>query len=128
MPLSAIDFFVCGCLRQPPGQQFASTSSAVQLRDREALAQLVAGIVVHRDKLVVRFKPDQTDEEPDRTDDQSSLTIAWHKPPSKRSRRILLPHNASRSDIHPEQVERRARLVSTIAKGRRGWMMWSLVE
>jgi site-specific DNA recombinase len=102
-------------------KQERSTSSAVQLRDREALAQLVAGIVVHRDKLVVRFKPDQTDEEPDRTDDQSSLTIAWHKPPSKRSRRMLLPHNASRSDVQPEQFERRARLVSTIAKGRR-WL------
>jgi site-specific DNA recombinase len=102
-------------------KQDGSTSSAVQLRDREALAQLVAGIVVHRAKLVVRYKPDQTDEEPDRTDDQSSLTIAWHKPPSKRSRRILLPHNVSRSDIQPEQFERRARLVNAIAKGRR-WL------
>jgi site-specific DNA recombinase len=101
-------------------QQNGSTSSAVQLRDREALAQLVAGIVVHRDKLVVRFKSDHTDEAPDRSDDPS-LTIAWHKPPSKRSRRILLPHNASRSDVRPEQFERRARLVSAIARGRR-WL------
>jgi site-specific DNA recombinase len=102
-------------------KQDGSTSTAVQLRDREIFAELVAGIVVHRDKLVVRFKPDQTDEEPDRPDNQSSLTIAWHKPPSKRSRRILLPHNASRSDVQPEQFERRARLVSAIAKGRR-WL------
>jgi hypothetical protein len=50
-----------------------------------------------------------------------SLTIAWHKPPSRRSRRILLPHNASRSEIRPEQFERRARLVNAIAKGRR-WL------
>jgi hypothetical protein len=92
----------------------------VQLRDREALAQLVAGIVVHRDKLVVRFKSDHTDDAPDRPDDPS-LTITWHKPPSKRSRRILIPHNASRSDIRPEQFERRARLVSAIARGRR-WL------
>ena len=102
-------------------KQDGSTSSAVQLRDREALAQLVAGIVVHRDKLVVRFKSDHADEEPDRADDQSPLTIVWRKPPSKRSRRILLPHSASRSDIQPEQFERRARLVSAIAKGRR-WL------
>jgi site-specific DNA recombinase len=102
-------------------KQDGSTSSAVQLQDREALAQLVAGIVVHRDKLVVRLKPTQTDEEPDRADDQSSFTIAWHKPPSKRSRRILLPHNASRSDVQPEQFVRRARLVNAIAKGRR-WL------
>ena len=102
-------------------KQDGSTSTAVQLRDRETFAGLVAGIVVHRDKLVVRFKPDQTDEEPDRPDDQTRLTIAWHKPPSKRARRILLPHNTSRSDVRPEQFERRARLVSAIAKGRR-WL------
>jgi site-specific DNA recombinase len=102
-------------------KQDGSASSAVQLRGREALAQLVAGIVVHRDKLVVRLKSDHTDEEPDRADDESSLTIAWRKPPSKRARQILLPHNASRSTIQPERFERRARLVSAIAKGRR-WL------
>jgi site-specific DNA recombinase len=101
-------------------EQDGSTSSPVQLRDREALAQLVAGIGVHRDKLVIRFKSDHTDDAPDRSDDLS-LTIAWHKPPSKRSRRILLPHNASRSEVRPEQFERRARLVSAIAKGRQ-WL------
>src|SRR5258706_2605483 len=53
--------------------------------------------------------------------DDPSLTILWHKPPSKRSRQILLPHNASRSDFRPEQFERRARLVSAIARGRR-WL------
>jgi site-specific DNA recombinase len=98
-------------------QQDGSTPSAMQLRDRVALAQLVAKISVHRDKLVVRLKSDYTDDEPDRADDPS-LTIPWQKPPSKRSRRILLPHNASRREVQPEQFERRARLVSAIAKGR----------
>jgi site-specific DNA recombinase len=75
---------------------------------------------MHKDKLVVRFKSDQTDEAPDQSDGPS-LTIAWQKPPSKRARRILLPQNASRSDIRPEQFERRARLVNAIAQGRR-WL------
>jgi site-specific DNA recombinase len=101
-------------------KQNGSVSGAVQLRDREALTRLVSAIVVHEDKLVVRCKPDQTVDEPDRLDDPS-LTIPWQKPPSKRSRRILLPHNASRSDVQPEQFERRARLVSAIAKGRQ-WL------
>jgi site-specific DNA recombinase len=101
-------------------KQDGSTSGAMQLRDREALAQLVAGIVVHRDKLVVRLMSDHNDDGLDRSD-EPSLTIAWQKPPSKKSRRILLPHNASRSDTRPEQFERRARLVSAIAKGRR-WL------
>jgi site-specific DNA recombinase len=97
-----------------------STFNAVQLRDGEALAQLVAGIVVHKDRLIVRLKSDNADEASDCSDDLS-LTIAWHKPPSKRSRRILLPHNTPRSEVRPELFERRARLVSAIAKGRR-WL------
>jgi site-specific DNA recombinase len=101
-------------------QQDGSTTSASQLQDRDTLVQLVAGIVVHTDKLVVRLNSDHTDEEPDRSDERS-LTIPWQKPPSKRSRRILLPHNASRSEVQPEQFERRARLVSAIAKGRQ-WL------
>jgi site-specific DNA recombinase len=101
-------------------QQDGSTSSAIQLRDHEVLTQLVAGIVVHGNKLVVRLKSDYTDDEPDHPDDPS-LTIPWQKPPTKKYRRILLPHKVSRSDTKPEQFERRARLVSAIAKGRR-WL------
>jgi site-specific DNA recombinase len=101
-------------------QQDGLTASALDSGDRNTLAELVAGIVVHKDRLVVRFKSDHTDEAPDRSDGPS-LTIAWHKPPSKRARRILLPHSASRSAIRPEQFERRARLVNAIAKGRR-WL------
>jgi site-specific DNA recombinase len=101
-------------------KQDGSTSSAMHLRHREALAQRVAAIVVHRDKLLVRFNSDHVDDQPDRSNDPS-LSIPWQKPPSKKSRRILLPHNTSRSDVRPEQFERRARLVSAIAKGRR-WL------
>jgi site-specific DNA recombinase len=97
-----------------------STSSVAQIRDRATLAQLVASIVVHPDKLVVRFKADQTDEASDRADGPS-LTIPWQKPPSKRARRILLPQGKARSDARPEQLERRARLVNSIVKGRR-WL------
>jgi site-specific DNA recombinase len=101
-------------------KQDGSTTSAVRLEDCGDLTRLVAEIVVHKDELVVRLKSDNTDEASDRPDDQS-LTIPWQKPPSKRSRQILLPHNASRSDVRPEQFERRARLVSAIARGRR-WL------
>jgi site-specific DNA recombinase len=95
-------------------KQDKSTTSAMTLRD------LVAGIVVHKDELVVRLKSDNADEASDPPDDRS-LSIPWQKPPSKRARQILLPHNASRSDVRPEQFERRARLVSAIARGRR-WL------
>jgi site-specific DNA recombinase len=100
-------------------KQDKSTTSAVCLGDRGALAQLIAGIVVHKDRLIVRFKCDSADEAPDSAD--GSLSIPWQKPPSKRARQILLPHNASRRDVRPEQFERRARLVSAIARGCR-WL------
>jgi site-specific DNA recombinase len=96
----------------------SSSSNAMKLRDRAVLAQLVASIVVHSDRLIVRLKSDHADDESDRSDG-STLSIPWRKPPSKKSRRILLPHNKVRSDVRPEQFERRARLVSAIAKGRR---------
>jgi site-specific DNA recombinase len=82
--------------------------------DRETITQLVAGIVV------LRLKSDGRDEASDSPDDRS-VTIPWQKPPSKRSRQILLPHNASRNDVRPERFERRARLVNAIARGRR-WL------
>src|SRR6202790_5466008 len=86
-------------------RQDKSTTGSVRLEDRGDLEQLVAGIVVYKDRLIVRLKSDNADEASDRPDDQS-LTIPWQKPPSKRSRRILLPHNGSRSDVRPEQFER----------------------
>jgi hypothetical protein len=97
-----------------------ATTSVVRLGNRGALAQLVAGIVVHKDRLIVRLKSNDADEASDYPDDRS-LTIPWQKPPSKRSRRILLPRDASRGDVRPEQFERRARLVSAIARGRQ-WL------
>jgi site-specific DNA recombinase len=101
-------------------KQDGPTTSAGRPGNREVLAQLVAGIVVHKDRLIVRLKSDNADEASDCPDDRS-FSIPWQKPPSKKSRQILLPHNASRSDVRPEQFERRARLVSAIARGRR-WL------
>jgi site-specific DNA recombinase len=100
--------------------QGESATATLSLGDRGDLAELVAGIAVHGDRLIIRLKSGSADEATD-SPDERSLTIPWHKPPSKRSRQILLPHNASRSDVRPEQFERRARLVSAIAQGRR-WL------
>ena len=100
-------------------RQDKSTTNAVRSEDRD-LTQLITEIVVHKDRLIIRLKSDHADEASDSPDDQS-LSIPWQKPPSKKSRQILLPHNASRSDVRPEQFERRARLVSAIARGRR-WL------
>jgi DNA invertase Pin-like site-specific DNA recombinase len=94
--------------------------SAKHSEDRGDLVQLVANIVVHNDKLVVQLKADNAEESADCPENRS-LAIPWQKPPSKRSRQILLPHHTSRNEVRPEQFERRARLVSAIARGRQ-WL------
>src|SRR4030081_3682084 len=120
VPAADIEDTVVKCLKEHlAARQDKSTTSAVCLGDRDDLAQLIAGVVVHRDRLIVQPKSDNADQGSDSPD--GSLTIPWRKPPSRRSRRILLPHNASRNDVRPEQFERRARLVSAIARGRR-WL------
>ena len=100
--------------------QSNATTSAESLGNCDTLTQLVAGIVVHSDRLIISLKSNSADNASDSSDVQS-LTIPWQRPPSRRFRQILLPHNASRSDVRPEQFERRARLVSTIARGRQ-WL------
>jgi site-specific DNA recombinase len=96
------------------------TTGPAYIGDRGALAELIVGIVVRKDGLIVRLKSDHPDKASDSPDDRS-LSIPWQKPPSKRSRQILLPHNASRSGVRPQQFERRARLASALAQGRR-WL------
>jgi site-specific DNA recombinase len=121
VPAADIEDTVIKCLKEHlTAMQDKSTTSAVRLGDRGVLAELIAGIVVHKDRLIVRLKSDNADEASDSLDDRS-LYIPWQKPPSKRSRQILLPRNTSRSEVRPEQFERRARLVSAIARGRR-WL------
>ena len=51
----------------------------------------------------------------------ATLSIPWQKPVSKRFRKILLPHGTPRQHVRPERAERRVRLVSAIARGRR-WL------
>jgi site-specific DNA recombinase len=101
-------------------QQNGQTASAASLNDRTSLEHLVAAIAVHNDKLVVRLKSDAPSEASGHPDDRS-LTIPWQKPPTKRRRQILLPSNKSRSEVRPQHFERRAQLVSAIARGRQ-WL------
>jgi site-specific DNA recombinase len=83
--------------------------------DPEVLAKLVSRIEVQRTQLVISLKPT------DRSTEPVTLSIPWQKPPSKRFRKILMPHGAMRTDVRPERAKRRVRLVSAIARGRR-WL------
>jgi len=88
-----------------------------------AIAELIHRIDVQKDRLAIRLRSPGTTKLADDialTDDRL-LSIPWQKPPSKRFRQILLPHGSSRKEVRPERPERRLRLVSAIARGRR-WL------
>jgi site-specific DNA recombinase len=90
------------------------------VRDGKAALEQVVRIDVHEDRLAVRLKS-ADDEETSDAADSYLLSIPWQKPPSRKSRQILIPHGIPKSEIRPTRIERRARLVSAIARGRR-WL------
>jgi site-specific DNA recombinase len=46
---------------------------------------------------------------------------AFRRSPSRKSRQILIPIGVLRNEVRPTRIERRARLVGAIARGR-GWL------
>jgi site-specific DNA recombinase len=120
VPAAEVEDAIVTALKHLAEQQNGSATNATLFNDQEAIAQLVAAITVQNDKLIVRLKSDAEDGVSDDLDDRS-ISIPWHKPPSKRARQILLPGNKSRSEVRPQHFERRAQLVSAIARGRQ-WL------
>src|SRR5215211_2591251 len=107
---------------------------STQTDDRDLISTHVVRVEVQTDQLAVELnisKQEQPRErgngpspshefsepEPDRT----ILLVPWQKPPSKRRREIILPKSAAPQDPRPIRAETRARLVASIARGRR-WL------
>src|SRR3982075_1227081 len=95
-------------------------SGAASVVDRKLVIERGARIDVHEDRLVIRLKS-VDGEEASEAADENLISIPWQKPPSRKSRQILVPHGVPKSDVRPTRIERRARLVSAIARGRR-WL------
>ncbi len=96
-----------------------ASSSIPHLGDRKAVLEQVARIDVHKDHLTIRFNSDA--EETSDPADGNLLSIPWEKPPFRKSKQILIPHGVPKNEVRPTRIERRARLVSAIARGRR-WL------
>ena len=97
-----------------------SRSGRAYADDLGLITEQVVRIDVRKDRLIVRFKSAGTEEGSHSADDQM-LSIPWQKPPSRKSRQILIPVGVSRNDVRATRIERRARLVNAIARGRR-WL------
>jgi hypothetical protein len=75
---------------------------------------------VYENHLTIRLKSDEEEETPG-SPNARSLSIPWQKPSSRKSRQILVPHGVTPNEVRPTRIERRARLVNAIARGRR-WL------
>jgi site-specific DNA recombinase len=117
VPAPQIEQAIVSALRKhlPDGQPRGEINDEQIRVDRTTLATLISRIEVQRNQLVISVTPTNDTIEPE------VLSIPWQKPPSKRARKILLPHGRSRDNLRPERAERRARLVCAIARGRR-WL------
>jgi site-specific DNA recombinase len=101
-------------------QKEKSSSGSTHVGDRKMLQDSIVRIDVHGDHLAIRLKAADEEEASDSTD-AHLLSIPWQKPPSRKARQILLPHGVPRNEVRPIRIERRARLVRAIARGRR-WL------
>jgi site-specific DNA recombinase len=117
VPAPEIEQAIVSALQQQLGEiQRSATANAQHLRlDHFALGALVSRIEVQKSQLMVWMIATEESGEPE------VRSIPWQKPPSRRYRSILLPHGAQREDVRPDRAERRLRLVSAIARGRR-WL------
>ncbi|MGB8093398.1 MAG: recombinase family protein [Pseudolabrys sp.] len=121
VPASDIENTVVNFLARRLIVQKKNSSSSIACVDgRKAILEQVARIDVHEDRLAIRLKSADDEETADAADGLL-LSIPWQKPPSRKSRQILIPHGIPKNEIRPTRIERRARLVSAIARGRR-WL------
>jgi hypothetical protein len=121
VPAADIEDIIVKSISEHLMAQKGKPSSAITPAvDRSIILEQVSRIAVHKDRLLIQVKSNEAAEAADATNGHV-ISIPWQKPPSKRSRQILLTHGASRAAVRPERAERRARLVAAIARGRR-WL------
>ena len=120
VPATDIESIIVKSLNEHLIAQKEKPASRLTHVDSKAALEQVARIDVYEDRLAVRLKS-ADDEEISNAGDHYLLSIPWQKPPSRRSKQILFPHGIPKNEIRPTRIERRARLVSAIARGRR-WL------
>ena len=96
--------------------------------DRDLISTHVARVEVRADQLAVELKAPRQRQTRGRGNgsseqdaDRRVLHIPWRKTPSKRRREIIVPKSAAPQDSRPIRAETRAKLVASIARGRR-WL------
>src|SRR5262249_7291053 len=102
VPVPEIEKAIVSVVREHVGKQPAlGDCQDAPPFDHATLTPLISRIEVQRNQLLIRLKPLSDPAEP------AVVSIPWQKPPSKRSREILLPHGIRREEIRLDRAERR---------------------
>ena len=135
VPATDIEAAIVSALKAQP-QSAHKSVKAKKLADRDLVVSSVSRIEIRKNHLAVWLKPlpsqagngtsgDQAGDEtlPETTADPNAtpLLIPWSKPPFKKARELLLPVSVSRQQVRPIKVERRTKLLKSIARGRQ-WL------
>jgi DNA invertase Pin-like site-specific DNA recombinase len=94
--------------------------------DSTLLQTYVERVEIQTNRLVVTLKPEATTPPGAAKNGKGKsapgiIHIPWTKPPTKRGRDIVLPAGVARDETRPIKAARRAKLIASIAKGRR-WL------
>jgi len=124
LPAAEVEALVGQAVRQHLGDNASGSG-------RDLISSHVLRVEVQADQLVVELKAlkqgQPRDGRPPHHDsteqgaERSVLRVAWRKTPSKRRREIILPPSTAPWDARPIRAETRAKLVASIARGRR-WL------
>jgi site-specific DNA recombinase len=120
IPATDIEATIAKSVNQHLVGQGDQPTSRAHADDRGLIAEQVVRIDVQKDRLIVRLKSAGSEEGSHSVDGQL-ISIPWKKPPARKSRDILIPLGVPRNEVRPTRIERRARLVNAIARGRR-WL------
>src|SRR5262245_65874582 len=119
VPAAEIEGVVAKAVTANFDNRMRSTDSS----DQDIVAAHVSRVEVREDQLAVWLKTLEANEaqtdaaRPFDRESAPSFLIPWCKPPSRKSREILLPPSVARKDVRPIKVERRAALLRSIARG-----------
>src|SRR5215831_10363675 len=116
---------------QLPDVETAQARDLVVERRRDLIRSHVVRLEVQADQLAVELKAAKQGRTRDGTPPHHGsaeqgaqctvLCIPWRKTPSKRCREIIVPRSPAPQDARPIRAETRAKLVASIARGRR-WL------
>jgi site-specific DNA recombinase len=90
--------------------------------DRDLISAHVVRVEVQVEQLAVALKaPNRPAKSNEQGAERNVLLVPWQKVPSRRRREIILPTSTAPRNARPIRAETRAKLVASIARGRR-WL------